>query len=328
MLPLKAQYLISIGQLCKDPPIDLFRPIMLNAEDYILKSKRQKLNLPKLLSPRLPEELLTRFSIPQLRVENIYVEHKNPEKTPETEIKRLSHDDIARKLKHKAGDLFESQKYMLASACFLESYLLFTAEMYTKGLESQVAQSKPKNNRVSETDWIELVKYGVKITKRLNSIGEERESSARSIRHIIGLCYFVNAFILKLLLEAKEKRLKLLLDVKETESSRLLKRMKTAVEKLLRVQDSFHNSMRKGEKYLPTADLIHKYPRLAQNSKSLSEVESEKLIIPTEEQGFGETNYTLPIAGHTLSLRCVVNLGFYFVREWCKQENIDYRWSF
>lgn len=303
---------------------------MLNAEDYILRSKRQKLHLPKLLSPKLPDELLTKFSIPQLRVENIYLENQNSQKRAEIGGNNLSYEDIAKKLKHKADKLFDSQEYCFAAACFVESYLLFTAQLYQKCTRNQTALTKSKNGRVTELDWIELAKYGVRISKRLNTISGDKSTATytQSVRPAIGMCYFVNAFILKYLLEAKEKKLKLMIDSNEGDPAKLSRRMKLAVEKLLRVQDSFNNSMVKGEKYLPITDIIHKYPRLVQHSKSLSEVELAKLVIPKREQMFEETNYTLPIAGHTFSLPCIVNFGLYFVCEWAKQENADYKWSF
>ncbi|VEU20328.1 DEKNAAC101123 [Brettanomyces naardenensis] len=282
----------------------------LNADDFLLSTDNKEIKIPPLLSPKLPQPLLAKFSIPQLKVEDIYIDRGN---NSARQASRGSYVAKAKELKHLGEAKFNSKDYKLSVLCFAESLLLFVLDFYLNE-QKLIQRSKGKPLKPREKEWISLVKYSLRIVDNFGPIEEELPV----LRYIFGLCHYMNGFILKHLIEMRQQRLKDVIE-KGMEEGGLV----VMAEKLLKLRRTSRNSLRKGENQLSIFDVVSRFPGLFSRSKKhLSDVNLTDFIFPGEGED-GGVNYCLPIAEHTFSLMSMVNFGLFFLKDWAQAEGME-----
>lgn len=165
---------------------------------------------------------------------------------------------------------------------------------------------------IKDRDCIGLVKFGLKIIQKAGSY----KAQVLEMRYIAGMCYFINAFIMKHLIGMKERRI---LTLMKNQSATL----PSSYDKLIRLRQTFDSSMKKGERRLSIFDIQMKMPGLMERSrKSLEQVDLSRFSVQNEDT----INYCLPIAAHTFTLETIVNFGMHFIKEWAKMQGIDFKW--
>lgn len=271
-------------------------------DHFYISSPHQKVKLPPLVSPKLPQGLLAKFSIPQLKVENIYVGHR----VCSTKTRRrINYGEVAKKLQHQSDLQIGSKRYCEGMAYLFESMLMLVIDLRMK----ERSRNQPS---IKDRDCIGLVKFGLKIIQKAGSY----KAQVLEMRYIAGMCYFINAFIMKHLIGMKERRI---LTLMKNQSATL----PSSYDKLIRLRQTFDSSMKKGERRLSIFDIQMKMPGLMERSrKSLEQVDLSRFSVQNEDT----INYCLPIAAHTFTLETIVNFGMHFIKEWTKMQGIDFKW--
>ncbi|KAG0686874.1 hypothetical protein C6P40_003217 [Pichia californica] len=351
-------------------------PQALKYDDFILpknySQNGKRIKLPQLLSYKLSPNLLNKFKMQQISLNDINIKISNKKlnsnsnsnsnlnserstanNTPLTSPDNISSTQLidqnknqiikliikhANLMKKRSVESYQLKNYLLSILDFTQSYILFIIGMK---LKEEISNSNKERNEFKilfkrSDDWLDIYNFGSKIINNFTGIiqNEYNITVKKYLSHILGLVYYMNAFI-------QIHRSNLIM-----ETINFLKSNNDANDNnidLISLIDNYEKIINdsqillcKGETELGLFIIVREYPKLwSQSFTKLSNVIKNELIFPfnliINKKSFNfdnKLNYCLPICSHIWDLNSMINFSGFFLKEWCLCQNLNHELIF